>query len=155
VRSAEALGGLGKPEAVKWLVAAGPNAGTGLAPPGDGPNGNRGYIAILTQTSYVRDFDVEVAQAAAIANPKVDVIQAGSVLDVTVFGVVEERVIVRAYRSAIKQLGYGDPGEDPRKWAAWLANQTPPANGSAPKTTAPTTGTPTTGSPTPPTTPKR
>jgi hypothetical protein len=142
VRTAEALGGLGKPEAAKWLVAAGPSAGAGLAG-GDGGNGNRGYIAILTQTSYVRDFDVEVAQAAAIAKPKVDVISAGSVLDVTVAGVVEERIIVRTYRSAIRQLGYGDPGEDPRKWSAWYANQSPPAN--APATPAPAaTGAPVT-----------
>ncbi|MCA8942753.1 MAG: hypothetical protein KDB80_09370, partial [Planctomycetes bacterium] len=45
-------------------------------------NNERGYVAVINQTSYIRDFDVEVAQAAFIADPKVDVIQDGVVLDV-------------------------------------------------------------------------
>ncbi|MBX3461759.1 MAG: hypothetical protein KF830_01195 [Planctomycetes bacterium] len=46
-------------------------------------NRERGHVAVINQTAYVRDFDVEVAQAAFIADPKVDVIQDGIVLDVT------------------------------------------------------------------------
>ncbi|MBK8097807.1 MAG: hypothetical protein IPK26_11910 [Planctomycetes bacterium] len=42
----------------------------------------RGHVAVINQTAYVRDFDVEVAQASFIADPKVDVIQDGLVLDV-------------------------------------------------------------------------
>lgn len=42
----------------------------------------RGHVAIINQTAYVRDYDVEVAQASFIADPKVDVIQDGIVLDV-------------------------------------------------------------------------
>ena len=45
-------------------------------------NNERGYVAVINQTSYIRDFDVEVAQAAFIADPKIDVIQDGIVLDV-------------------------------------------------------------------------
>lgn len=45
-------------------------------------NKGRGHVAVINQTAYVRDFDVEVAQAAFIADPKVDVIQDGLVLDV-------------------------------------------------------------------------
>ncbi|MEM7204251.1 MAG: hypothetical protein AAF628_28590 [Planctomycetota bacterium] len=45
-------------------------------------NNERANMAVINQTSYVRDFDVEVAQAAFIADPKVDVIQDGIVLDV-------------------------------------------------------------------------
>jgi len=45
-------------------------------------NDEGAHVAVLNQTSYVRDFDVEVAQAAFIADPKVDVIQDGVVLDV-------------------------------------------------------------------------
>lgn len=45
-------------------------------------NTQRANVAVLNQTSYVRDFDVEVAQSAFIADPKVDVIQDGVVLDV-------------------------------------------------------------------------
>ena len=39
-------------------------------------------MAVINQTSYVRDFNVEVAQASFIADPQVDVIQDGIVLDV-------------------------------------------------------------------------
>jgi type II secretory pathway component GspD/PulD (secretin) len=45
-------------------------------------NRGKGHVAVINQTAYVRDFDVEVAQAAFIADPKVDVIQDGLVLDV-------------------------------------------------------------------------
>jgi general secretion pathway protein D len=45
-------------------------------------NNERGHVAIINQTAYVRDFDVEVAQASFIADPIVDVIQDGVVLDV-------------------------------------------------------------------------
>lgn len=45
-------------------------------------NRERGHVAVINQTTYVRDFDVEVAQASFIADPKVDVIQDGIVLDV-------------------------------------------------------------------------
>jgi general secretion pathway protein D len=45
-------------------------------------NNERANVAVINQTSYVRDFDVEVAQASFIADPKVDVIQDGIVLDV-------------------------------------------------------------------------
>lgn len=45
-------------------------------------NNERGHVAVINQTAYIRDFDVEVAQASFIADPKVDVIQDGIVLDV-------------------------------------------------------------------------
>ena len=44
-------------------------------------NNERGHVSIINQTAYVRDFDVEVAQAAFITDPKIDVIQDGVVLD--------------------------------------------------------------------------
>ncbi|MEE2886712.1 MAG: hypothetical protein VX951_04710 [Planctomycetota bacterium] len=45
-------------------------------------NNNRANVSVINQTSYVRDFDVEVAQASFIADPKIDVIHDGLVLDV-------------------------------------------------------------------------
>ncbi|MBI5849522.1 MAG: hypothetical protein HZB39_00560 [Planctomycetes bacterium] len=45
-------------------------------------NNERGYVSIINQTAYVRDFEVEVAQAAFIADPRIDIIQDGVVLDV-------------------------------------------------------------------------
>lgn len=122
-RTAEAFGELGHADAVKLLVMAGPNAAAGLA--GGGGSSPRAYIAFVNQQAYIRDFDVEVAQAAFIAEPKVDVLQSGTVLDVTVVGVVEERIIIQAYRRALQKLTRLDPGADPRSWANWLANLQP------------------------------
>ena len=45
-------------------------------------NNNRANLAVVNQISYVRDFNVEVAQASFIADPKIDVIHDGIVLDV-------------------------------------------------------------------------
>ncbi|MBX3462462.1 MAG: hypothetical protein KF830_04785 [Planctomycetes bacterium] len=116
VRTAEAFAGLGHPDAIELLVLAGPNAGRNLAA---ADRGVRAHVAFLNQQAYVRDFDVEIAAAAFIADPKVDVLQSGTVLDVTVQGVVEVTTIVRAYRQALRQLTQQDPGDDPRRWSAW------------------------------------
>ena len=45
-------------------------------------NGQRANISVINQTAYIKDFNVEVATASFIADPEVDVIQDGVVLDV-------------------------------------------------------------------------
>ncbi|MGK0220448.1 MAG: tetratricopeptide (TPR) repeat protein, partial [Planctomycetota bacterium] len=45
-------------------------------------NNSRANLSVLNQVAYVKDFDVEIAQAASIADPIVDVIQDGVILDV-------------------------------------------------------------------------
>jgi hypothetical protein len=125
IRTAEALGSLGHADAVKLLVLAGPNAGKAL---GDSDPVLRSHVAFLDQQSYVRDFDVEVAQGAAIAHPRVGVIQSGVVLDAAVVGIVE---VVRSYRRALHTLTGVDPGPEPRLWAHWLANLPAPPLGTA------------------------
>ena len=132
VRTAEAFADLGHPDAVKLLVLAGPNAGKALAA---ADQGIRAHVAFLNQQAYIRDFDVEVAQAAFIADPKIDVLQSGVVLDVTNHGVYEEIVIVRAWQKALKDLTKSDPGANPRLWASWLANQQPQTPPPQPVTT--------------------
>ncbi len=118
LRTAEALGLLASPAAAEYLVATGPTAAA-LASGGGAPV--RANMAVLTQTSYVRDFDVEVAQAAAIANPQVDAITSGVVLDVTVASVTEHRYLtIDAWRRAIRRATGEDPGGDPNRWEAWL-----------------------------------
>ncbi len=120
IRTAEALARLRAPSAVEHLVAAGPFAGA-LAPANDGGS-VRGTVAFLEQTSFVRDFAVEVAQASFIADPKIDVVQSGVVLDATVHAVILYRTdIIRAWRTALRQLTGYDPGPDPRDWARWHA----------------------------------
>lgn len=123
VRTAEAYGELGTAEAMKLLVLAGPNAGKALAA-ADG--GVRAHVAFLQQQAYIRDFDVEVAQASFIADPQIGILQSGTVLDVTVLGVTQEQVrIVRAYRAALNRLSGSDPGADPRRWPSWLQTAQP------------------------------
>lgn len=137
IRTAEAFAGLGHPDAVKLLVLAGPNANKALA---SADTGVRGHVAFLNQQAYIRDFDVEVAQASFIADPKVDVLQSGSVLDVNVAGVFEEVRIVHAYQLALKQLTRSDPGANPRVWANWLAGLVEQAPAAKPAPTTPARG---------------
>ena len=100
-RTADVLGALGSPKALpalektKEVVAA-----YKMRKRRDGSAGSiRAYISITTQQAYVRDFNVEVAQAAAIADPVIDVIRSGVVLDVKVLGVQWTRHILNLQNS--------------------------------------------------------
>ena len=89
MRTASAFGDLGAVEALPLLVAAGPSASrVRRALPGGATRAN---MSVVQQIAYIRDFDVEVAQASFIADPKVDVIHSGVVLDVTVLAVTTIR----------------------------------------------------------------
>lgn len=119
IRTAEAFGALGDASAIAPIVAATPSVAALAAPVGAGEN--RAHVAFLQSTSYIRDFDVEIASAAFIADPKVDVLQSGSVLDVTIHSIQMERVrVYRAYRKALHSLAGSDPGTDPATWPDWL-----------------------------------
>lgn len=136
MRTAEALGELGNPAAVKLLVLAAPHAAKGLAAADEADGSVRGHIAIIEQKAYVRDFDVEVAASSFIADPKIDTLQSGMVLDVTVHAVFSEPVIVDTYRKALRRLTSQDPGADPRGWPQWLMrqrNQAPPTTTTTPR----------------------
>lgn len=45
---------------------------------------SRNYVAFLNQVSYIRDYDVEIAQASNIANPDVATLLEGVILDIKV-----------------------------------------------------------------------
>lgn len=64
----------------------------------------RGHVAVINQTAYVRDFDVEVAQASFIADPKVDVIQDGIVLDVQPVIMMDRKYIVLNLNPTVAEL---------------------------------------------------
>ena len=64
----------------------------------------RGHVAVLNQTAFVRDFDVEVAQASFIADPKVDVVQDGIVLDVQPIIQQDRKFIIMNLTPTIAEL---------------------------------------------------
>ena len=128
MRMAEAYTELGNAEeAVPLLVLAGPLAGTPRLANG-GNTGVRAHMYALTQRAYIEDFDVEIAQAAAVANPIVGRVDDGVVLDVTVAAVITMRVpIIRSYRRALAALTGSDPGRNPATWRHWLEQRDPEA----------------------------
>lgn len=117
MRAAEAMAAIGDAAAASLIVRAAPvAAATGEY------GGTRAHAAFLTQQSYIKDFDVEVAQASFIANPKVDALTYGSVIDVRIGAVTTSRIhIVEAFRRAVVKLEGADPGTDPATWEQWLA----------------------------------
>lgn len=79
------------------------------------------HIFVGRQFAYVQDFDVEVAQFAAIADPQVNTAIEGAVLDVRVIGVHEMTFAVesRKLRLALRQLTGENPGDTNKAWLAW------------------------------------
>lgn len=67
-------------------------------------NTARANITVLNQVAYVQDFDVEIAQAASIADPIVAVIQDGVVLDVRPVVSADRRFILMELRPTVAEL---------------------------------------------------
>ncbi|HEV8111639.1 MAG TPA: hypothetical protein VGR31_02605 [Planctomycetota bacterium] len=67
-------------------------------------NTARGNLAVLNQVAYVQDFNVEIAQAASIADPIVNVVQDGVVLDVRPVVSADRRFITLELRPTIAAL---------------------------------------------------
>jgi hypothetical protein len=79
----------------------------------------RANLMVGQQSSYIQDFDVEIAQAAAIGDPIVQTIRDGIILDFKVLGGYGEGWIVEqrgAYARALQDLTGRDYGQD---WKAW------------------------------------
>ncbi len=67
-------------------------------------NTARANIAVLNQVAYVKDFDVEIAQAASIADPIIDVVQDGVVLDVRPVVSADRRSVLMELRPTVATL---------------------------------------------------
>ncbi|MBK8974480.1 MAG: hypothetical protein IPM29_00995 [Planctomycetes bacterium] len=72
-------------------------------------NNTRAHMQALRHTSYIRDFDVEIAQAAAVANPIVDVVNDGVVLDVRPIVSADRRFITMELRPTVMNLSLPIP----------------------------------------------
>jgi hypothetical protein len=90
--AAAALGTLGDRRTVGYLVRRA--EGHGWSP--------SAYIAVTEQTSYIQDFDVEVAQTSFIADPQVGTIQEGAIGAVTVLdAMIQQTTVTRVLLDSI------------------------------------------------------
>jgi hypothetical protein len=88
-----------------------------------GHRGAGSYAFFGRQITVVSDFDVEVALAAAIADPNVTTLTEGTVLYVRVIGTV----VAGAMRGALQELTGADPGPSAQDWRAWMKQNLPDA----------------------------
>jgi hypothetical protein len=120
--AAAALGVMGHAEAVEPLVTR------LLTLPANGSSGGfqapRAHIFVGRQIAFVQDFDVEVAQNAAIGNPQIGTLQEGVTLDVRVLGASTSSGYTyareaAAIRSSLEQLTGVRAGSTKTAWKAW------------------------------------
>ena len=139
--AAEALGTMGYAAAVEPLIAR----MTANLQGGGGDRLPHSNIFVGRQFAYIQDFDVEVAQFQAVADPQVNVLLEGQTTDAAVGGVQEIAVAVEqaTIRKSLEHLTQASPGKSAAAWRDWWA-----ANGSrwrsadhaAPATEPPATG---------------
>jgi hypothetical protein len=88
---------------------------------GGGTSAPRVHIFTGRQRAYIQDYDVEVAQFAAIADPVINTLIEGEVLDVAVVGVTEYQVASEraAARRALSELTGATPGDTTVAWQKW------------------------------------
>ena len=67
-------------------------------------NGQRANVTVLTQTSYISDFDVEIAQASQIGDPIVQTLRDGVILDLRPVVSADRRFITMELRPTIAVL---------------------------------------------------
>ncbi len=67
-------------------------------------NTARANLMVTNQFSYIRDFNVEIAQAAAVADPVVDIIRDGVILDVRPVVSADRRFILMELRPTLAKL---------------------------------------------------
>jgi len=67
-------------------------------------NNGRASMSLINQVSYIKDFDVEIAQASAIADPIVDIISDGVIMDVRPVVSSDRRFITLELRPTVSQL---------------------------------------------------
>ena len=119
--AAEALGSMAYPVAVEPLI--GRLAAISAPAASNAPYRSPGAVLFAgKQTAFVSDFDVEIASNASIADPQVNVLQSGSVLDVRVHGISTAGGFSgesKRIRRSLSQLTGADPGSSAKAWLEW------------------------------------
>jgi len=67
-------------------------------------NTARSNLAVMNQVAYVKDFDVEIAQAASIADPIIGVVEDGVILDVRPVVSADRRFVTLEVRPTVAEL---------------------------------------------------
>ena len=121
--AAQALGDLGYPAALEPLIAHLARVNSAPAAASSDADPPRAHVFFGKHTAYVQDFDVEVAQNAAVADPTVNTLMEGAVLDARVIGVTVRSVAVEAgnIRRSLASLTGANPGSNNRAWLDWWA----------------------------------
>ncbi len=83
--------------------------------------GPRVYIFVGNQIAYIKDYEVEVASAAAVADPEIGYVTDGVVLEFKVLRIIEYHTIreTRLIASALQKKTGLAFGPNPQKWLAW------------------------------------
>lgn len=85
-------------------------------------NTERANVAIITQLAYISDFDVEIAQSATIADPIVDTINEGLVLDVRPIVSNDRKYVTLELRPTVAFIQPGPGGERIRTFQTSLGS---------------------------------
>jgi hypothetical protein len=108
--AARALASLGDRRAVRYVVKR-------IESHGSSP---RSYFSHLQQQSYIRDFDVEVAQTSSIADPQIGIIQEGTVQDAQVLdAMIQKTIVEKVLIDSFNSLA-GTSFKQPDQVAAWF-----------------------------------
>jgi type II secretory pathway component GspD/PulD (secretin) len=67
-------------------------------------NTGRSNLTVVNQVVYVKDFDVEIAQAASIADPVISVVEDGVILDVRPVVSADRRFVTLEVRPTVAEL---------------------------------------------------
>jgi len=111
IRAARALGDIGDRRAIRYLVQTLTTTG------GPSPRVN---IFSGRQIAYIRDYDAEVAQSAAIAEPKVGVVTEGTVLDARIIRMeARTRIYLQVIIRSLEKLSGQRFGGDVKAWQRW------------------------------------
>lgn len=114
MQAVEALGNMGYASAVAPLMSRLTAASGSWKPPASN-------IFVGRQKAYIQDFDVEIAQGESIADPQVNVLTEGSVLDVRVLATqqISFATETAAIRKSLARITGENPGYTTGAWTTW------------------------------------
>ena len=117
LHATQAMGHMGFLAAVEPLVAS-----LAALQAGGPSSAVRANLFVGFQTAYVKDYDVEIAQAAAIADPILAVQDSGVMFDVSAIAQITQVVEMQATMRSLHQLTGAAPGDgSPQAWLDWWA----------------------------------